>query len=145
MKEIKTFSADETAAIGARLGKTLKRGDIVCITGELGTGKTVFTKGIAVSLGIKGHVTSPSFTIVNEYNSDIPLYHFDMYRINDTEDIYDIGFDEYIDGRGITIIEWADLIRELLPHDCIWVNIRKDERMGTDTRIISFDLKGTKG
>ena len=110
MKEFKTFSQEVTIEIGKALGRLLNTGDIVCINGDLGTGKTVFTNGIAKSLGIKEHITSPTFTIVNEYSGRVPFYHFDVYRISDSEEMFEIGFEEYLYGEGIVVIEWADII-----------------------------------
>ena len=125
MKEFKTFSQEETIEIGKALGRLLNTGDIVCINGDLGTGKTVFTNGIAKSLGIKEHITSPTFTIVNEYSGRVPFYHFDVYRISDSEEMFEIGFEEYLYGEGIVVIEWADIIKDILPTEVIQVTIQK--------------------
>jgi len=144
MLEINTFSAGETVEAGLRLGRILKKSDVVCMTGDLGTGKTAFTNGIAAALGINGYITSPTFTIVNEYNAAIPLYHFDVYRIADPEEMFEIGFDEYIDGDGIVVIEWAELIKEVLPKECIWVKISKDLSAGIDTRIVNIQFIGNR-
>ena len=126
MLEIYTHSVEETIDAGKMLGKVLIGGDVVCLTGNLGTGKTAFTSGIAKMLGIKGYITSPTFTIVNEYKAKIPLYHFDVYRLSYPEELYDIGFEEYIYSKGITVIEWADTVESMLPHQRIWVNLEKD-------------------
>lgn len=144
MITIRTNSAKETVLAGDRMGRILKKGDLVCLTGDLGTGKTAFTSGIAAALGIEGYITSPTFTIVNEYAGKIPLYHFDMYRINDPEEVYEIGFDEYLNGDGIVVIEWAETIKDVLPHDNIWVDIKKDLKSGVDVRIISMDFLGDR-
>lgn len=144
MLEITTFSAGETVEVGLKTGKLLKKGDVVCLTGDLGTGKTAFTNGVAVALGINGYITSPTFTIVNEYNAPIPLYHFDVYRIADPEEMFEIGFAEYLNGEGVVVIEWADLIRDVLPDECIWVNISKNLSSGEDTRVISIKFNGGK-
>lgn len=145
MQEVRTYSRDETVNVGRKLGKLLGKGDIVCINGGLGSGKTVFTCGIAASLGISGYVTSPTFTIVNEYDSEIPLYHFDVYRLEHPEDMFEIGFDEYIAGDGITVIEWANLIEAVLPEERISVNIAIDEEsMKENARIISISFIGGK-
>jgi len=118
MKEIRTCSQEDTIEFGKKLGVLLKKGDIVCITGDLGTGKTVLTNGIASALGIDEYITSPTFTIVNEYEKgDISLYHFDVYRISDPEEMFEIGFEEYLYGDGIVVIEWADLIKSILPDE----------------------------
>jgi tRNA threonylcarbamoyladenosine biosynthesis protein TsaE len=143
MIEIKTFSADETTDMGLKLGRALKKGDVVCLDGDLGVGKTAFTKGIAKGLGIKGYVTSPTFTIVNEYTAVIPLYHFDVYRIADCEEMFEIGFEEYIEGDGIVVIEWANSIKDILPENRIQINIKKDKK-DQDARIIFMDFMGEK-
>lgn len=145
MKEIRTFSQEETIEVGRKLGSFLQKGDIVCITGELGTGKTILTKGIAKAIGIDEHITSPTFTIVNEYEEGtIPFYHFDVYRILDPEEMYEIGFEEYLYGDGIVVIEWADLIKGILPHENIWVTIKKDLSQGIDARVIQIEFSGER-
>lgn len=144
MVRIETYSADQTVEIAKKFGKILVGGDIVCLTGGLGTGKTAFTNGIAAALGINGYITSPTFTIVNEYNAAIPLYHFDVYRISDPEEMFEIGFEEYLSGNGIVVIEWADIISDILPDNCIWVDIQKDLIKGTEARIITFDFRGER-
>src|SRR5690606_12447510 len=122
----------------------LNTGDIVCINGDLGTGKTVFTNGIAKSLGIKEHITSPTFTIVNEYSGRVPFYHFDVYRIADSEEMFEIGFEEYLYGEGIVVIEWADIIKDILPEEVIQVTIKKNLDLGIDARIIEIVFNGSK-
>jgi tRNA threonylcarbamoyladenosine biosynthesis protein TsaE len=144
MKEFRTFSANETVEVGFRLGSMLKVGDVVCLNGNLGTGKTALTTGIAKSLGISGYITSPTFTIVNEYNGKIPLYHFDAYRIADPDEMFEIGFEEYIEGNGVVVIEWADLIGEVLPQELIRVELMKDLQNGVDARIINAEFIGDK-
>lgn len=142
MKEFRTGSAEETAKLGKKLGEALEKGDIVCLIGDLGTGKTAFTNGIAEGLGIKGYITSPTFTLVNEYKGRVPLYHFDVYRITDPDEMFEIGFEEYLEGSGVVVIEWADAIGELIPKEHIRVEIKKDLPSGSDARILSFDFKG---
>lgn len=144
MKQIKTSSSDETILVGRALGSILKSGDVVCLTGDLGTGKTAFTNGIASALGIDEYITSPTFTIVNEYKTEVPLYHFDVYRIADADEMYDIGFEEYLYGDGVVVIEWAELIEEILPDNLIWVKIRKNLDFGVDAREIDIDFIGEK-
>lgn len=144
MKQIKTISAEQTFSVGKYLGERLKEGDIICLEGGLGAGKTAFTGGIAAALGIEGYITSPTFTLVNEYQGRIPFYHFDVYRISDPEEMFEIGFEDYIYGNGIVVIEWADLIKEILPHEYIWVKIEKDIENGDDIRIISFEFIGKR-
>ena len=132
------YSEKETFDLAFDLAKKAKQGDIYCLCGDLGTGKTVFTKGFAKGLGIDEHITSPTFTIVNEYNGHFPFYHFDVYRISDPEEMYEIGFDEYIFGEGVCLIEWADLIRELIPENAVWINIEKDLEKEVDYRKIDI-------
>lgn len=144
MEEIRTHSAGQTVKTGAALGRILNRGDIICLTGDLGAGKTAFTGGLAAALGISGYITSPTFTIVNEYKGRIPLYHFDVYRIADPEEMFEIGFEEYIDGNGVVVIEWAELIKDILPDERIWVDIRKDVKSGADERIIRIEFTGER-
>ncbi len=144
MKRFKTFSEQETKDVGQYLGKVLKAGDLVCLDGDLGAGKTAFTHGIARAVGVQGYITSPTFTIVNEYNSAIPLYHFDVYRISDAGEMFDIGFEEYIGGEGISVIEWAGIIQEVLPREYIAVRISKDPSEGDNARIIEVEFRGTK-
>ena len=121
----KTFSREETENIGAMLGGKLKEGDIVCLFGDLGVGKTAFISGIAKALGIRDYVTSPTFTVVNEYEGDIPLFHFDVYRVYDPDELYNIGFEEYFFRDGVVCIEWADLIPSLIPKKHTDVIIQK--------------------
>ncbi len=114
---------------GQLLGKNLKAGDIVGLTGDLGAGKTTLTKSIAKGMGIEEHITSPTFTIVNEYDGDlttgrIPLYHFDVYRISDEEELYDIGYEEYFFGKAACVVEWANLIPNLMPEESLWLDLR---------------------
>ncbi len=122
-----TFNEEQTKNIGYALGKKARPGNIYCLKGDLGTGKTVFTKGFAEGLGITEHITSPTFTIVNEYKDGrIPLYHFDVYRIGGCDEMYDIGYEEYIDGDGVCLIEWAELIEDIIPKNAVWIVIEKD-------------------
>jgi tRNA threonylcarbamoyladenosine biosynthesis protein TsaE len=144
MKEIKTESAQETVELGRKLGMALRKGDIVCLTGNLGVGKTAFTGGIAAGLGIKGYITSPTFTIVNEYKGRLPLYHFDVYRITDPSEMFEIGFEEYLEGSGVVVIEWADIVKELIPNEHIHVEIKKDPKGNSDARTLLFDFGGKK-
>ena len=121
------FKEEETKQIGFNMGQNAKTGEIYCLKGDLGVGKTVFTKGFAQGLGITDYITSPTFTIVNEYKSGrIPFYHFDVYRIGDSDEMYDIGCDEYFFGDGVCLIEWAELIEDILPDNVKWIEITKD-------------------
>jgi tRNA threonylcarbamoyladenosine biosynthesis protein TsaE len=116
MKIIETYSSEETAKLGEKFSSRLQSGDIVALFGELGAGKTSFVQGICKGLGIHEHVASPTFTIVNEYNSGkLIVYHFDFYRMKSTNELREIGFEEYLNGNGICLIEWADRIQEFLP------------------------------
>lgn len=142
MIEFHSNSAGETAELGMRLGRVLQKGDTVCLTGDLGTGKTAFAGGIAKSLGISEYITSPTFTIINEYEGRLPLYHFDVYRIGDAGEMTDIGFDDYIGGDGVAVIEWAELIEDILPKDRVDVRIEKDDASDTDSRLITMRFHG---
>jgi len=118
-------NVEQTTEIGIQIGKLANPGDIICLTGDLGAGKTHLSKGIARGLNITDHITSPTFTIVNEYEGRLKLYHFDVYRVNDADEISAIGFDEYIFSDGVSIIEWANYIDELIPEEHISINITK--------------------
>jgi len=138
-------NVEETTELGFSIGKLLNSGDIVCLTGDLGTGKTHITKGIAKGLGINDHITSPTFTIVNEYDSGrLKLYHFDVYRVSDPDEIYAIGFDDYIFSNGVSIIEWANYIEEILPSDYLHILIEKDLSNGEDYRKITITPYGER-
>ncbi len=127
-----TENEEDTKKFAALFAKKLKEGDIIGLIGELGTGKTVFTKGIAYSLNIKEPVTSPSFNLVNVYNDgDIDLFHFDLYRLNSIEELENIGYEEYFYSNGITVIEWADKCIDILNENCYLIYlkyIKKDKR-----------------
>lgn len=124
---VESFCVEDTFRIGELLGKKLTPGTVICLEGDLGVGKTVFVKGIAKGLGIAEPVSSPTFTILQEYREGrLPLYHFDAYRIEDPEEMYEIGFEDYLFGDGVCFIEWASQIRELLPEDALWITIEKD-------------------
>ena len=116
---IKTYGTEETIALGEKLGRCLEKGDVVTLNGDLGAGKTHFTKGIAKGLNVDDYITSPTFTIVNEHEGRIPLYHFDVYRIDDIYEMYEIGFEEYLYGEGVCIVEWSDKVKDVLPKDTI--------------------------
>ena len=118
-------SLKETSDFGISLGKALKPGDIVCLNGELGAGKTTLTKSIGIGLDVDDYITSPTFALINEYDGKFPLYHIDTYRLENIEEIDDLGFDDYIYGRGVSIIEWADRIEKFLPKEKIVIDIEK--------------------
>lgn len=135
--EFELYNVADTTKLGIELGKLLNAGDIICLTGDLGVGKTHITKGIAQGLGIPDTITSPTFTIVNEYDSGrLKLNHFDVYRVNDPDEIYAIGFDDYIFSDAVSIIEWANYIEEILPDDLLHINIKKDLTKDEDYRKI---------
>lgn len=132
-----SYSAEETYALGKKLGEEAKPGAVYCLSGDLGVGKTVFTKGFAVGLGVTDTVNSPTFTIVQVYQGRMPFYHFDVYRIEEPEEMEEIGYEDYFYGEGACMIEWAELIEELIPADAIKVRICKDLQKGTDYRLIT--------
>lgn len=133
-----TYSAKETAELGRRLGKEAKAGEVYTLIGDLGVGKTVFTKGIAEGLGITEPVNSPTFTIVQVYDTGrMPFYHFDVYRIGDIEEMDEIGYEDYFYGEGLTMIEWANLIEEILPKKRKDIVIEKKLEKGFDYRKIT--------
>ena len=133
-----TRSAKETEKVGAEFAKLLKRGDTVAFYGDLGAGKTTFVRGIAGVLSPNADVHSPTFTVMLEYDSEIPIYHFDMYRIGGYEELYGIGFFDYVGGDGIALIEWSENIEEDLPDNCITVEIRKGAE--DDEREITIEM-----
>ena len=125
MSEYVTNGEEETEALGRRLGQVLQPGAVVAFTGDLGAGKTAFTRGLARGLGCTGRVTSPTFTIVNEYEGRIPLFHFDMYRLPDSDALFDIGWDDYLDRGGVCAVEWSEQVDDALPEDTIYVTISR--------------------
>ena len=132
-------NVEELNSLGVQLCKLCNANDIICLIGDLGTGKTHLTKGIATGLEIKDHITSPTFTIVNEYDGRLRLYHFDVYRVNDPDEIAAIGFDEYIFGDGVSVIEWANYIEDLIPEESLTINIEKLPDMGETYRKITIN------
>ncbi len=135
-----TNSSDETLALGEKLGREATPGTVITLSGDLGVGKTVFAKGFAIGLGISDPITSPTFTILCEYDSGrIPLYHFDVYRIADPEEMFEVGFDDYICGDGVCLIEWAELIEELLPAQRTSIVISRDPDGDFDHRTITVE------
>ena len=136
---IETKKPEETFALGQEIGRNAKPGQVYTLTGDLGVGKTVFTQGVAAGLGITEPVNSPTFTIVQVYEEGrLPFYHFDVYRIGDIEEMEEIGYDDYFFGGGICLIEWAELIEEILPEDRISITIEKDLSKGFDYRRITI-------
>lgn len=137
-------SVDKTLEVGIQIGKSANAGDIICVLGDLGTGKTHITKGIAIGLGIEDNITSPTFNIVNEYIGRHKLYHFDVYRVNDPDEIEAIGFDEYIFSDAVSVIEWANYIEELIPKEHLTILIEKLPTMGENYRKIHIEYKGNR-
>ena len=131
MKTIIIKNETDTEAFGIQLGKTLRKGQIVALIGDLGTGKTTLTKYIARGLGVRDVVTSPTFTLIQEYRSGrLPLYHFDVYRLDRAEDLYELGYEEYFFGEGVSVIEWADKVRELIPEEALTIYMEYGEQEG---------------
>ena len=138
-KQIESFSAEDTHALGKKLGENAKPGDVYTLLGDLGVGKTVLTQGIADGLGIKEAICSPTFTIVQVYDEGrMPFYHFDVYRIGDIEEMDEIGYEDYFYGDGLTMIEWANLIEEILPSKRKEITIEKDLEKGFEYRRITI-------
>lgn len=137
---IETFCAEETYALGKKIGERAKPGMVLSLIGDLGVGKTVFTQGLAKGLGIEEPISSPTFTIVQVYEEGrLPFYHFDVYRIGDIEEMDEIGYEDYFYGDGVSLIEWANLIEEILPEDIVRVTIEKDLDKGFDYRKIMVE------
>ena len=138
-----SFGPGDTYSLGQRLGREAKKGDIFCLNGDLGVGKTVFTQGFAAGLGITEPVNSPTFTILQQYDEGrLPLYHFDVYRIGDVSEMDEVGYEDCFYGDGVTLIEWPERIRELLPEHVVTVTIEKNLEKGFDYRKIT--VEGTK-
>lgn len=136
---IETRSAEETFALGKKIGEHARPGEVYTLVGDLGVGKTVFTQGLAVGLEIMEPISSPTFTIVQVYEEGrLPFYHFDVYRIGDVEEMDEIGFEDYIYGEGISLIEWSNLIEEILPEKKVEITIEKDLEQGFDYRRITI-------
>ena len=141
--EYRSNSPEETFALGKHLGEQAKSGEIYCLDGDLGVGKTIFTQGFAAGLGIDEPVNSPTFTIVQQYESGrLPLYHFDVYRIEEPEEMEEIGYEEYFYGQGVCLVEWASLVEEIIPPEAVWITIEKDLDKGFDYRKIT--VRGKK-
>ena len=123
---VKIYLEDEnkTKEIGYKLGNLLVPGSVICLIGDLGAGKTTMTQSLAKALEVDDYITSPTFTIVNEYEGKMPLYHFDVYRIGSSDEMYDIGYEEYVNGEGVCIIEWANLIEDILPDEYLHIELK---------------------
>lgn len=144
MDEIfESMAPEETAAIGERLGRDARPGEVYCLSGDLGVGKTVFTKGFAKGLGVSELVTSPTFTIMNIYEGErLPLYHFDVYRVSDGEELEETGCTDFFYGSGVCLVEWAEIAEDVMPEDALWVTIEKDFGRDEDYRRITLRRKG---
>ena len=137
---LESFSEKDTFEIACALAKQVQPGEIYCLSGDLGVGKTVFTKGFAAGIGITEPVSSPTFTIVQIYEEGrMPLYHFDVYRIEDIEEMEEIGYEDCFYGEGVCLVEWAELIKEILPEHCKKILIEKDLEKGFDYRRITIE------
>ncbi len=139
---IETHSAEETYALGKKIGESAKPGQVYSLIGDLGVGKTVFTQGLAAGLGITDSVNSPTFTILQIYEDGrIPFYHFDVYRIGDVEEMEEIGYEDCFYGEGVCLIEWANLIEEILPENYIRIEIAKNLMSGFNYRTIRMEQR----
>lgn len=137
---LESFSMEDTFNIGRRLGEAAKAGEVYCLLGDLGTGKTVISQGFAKGLGIEEAVSSPTFTIIQEYEDGrLPFYHFDVYRIEEIEEMDELGYEDYFYGEGVCLIEWSNLIEEILPPDPVVITIEKELDKGFDYRKITVE------
>lgn len=141
MLTVESQSPDHTFQLGEFLGRIAAPGDIYCLSGDLGAGKTVFARGVAAGLGVTGRVASPTFTLINEHPGRIPFYHMDVYRLGGPDEMADLGYEEYFYGQGVTLLEWAGVVAELLPEDRLEINILQT---GDDSREISFVPRGER-
>jgi ATPase, YjeE family len=135
-----TNSMEETFALGEKIGQTAKAGSIYCLSGDLGVGKTVFAKGLAKGLGIEDNVNSPTFTVLQEYyDGRLALYHFDVYRISDSTEMDELGYEDYFFGEGVCLIEWSEIIKDIIPKNAVNILIEKDTQKGFDYRKIIIE------
>ena len=143
---VETYCAEETFALGKKTGELAKPGTVIALTGDLGVGKTVFTQGLAAGLGVEEPVSSPTFTIVQIYEEGrLPFYHFDVYRIGDVEEMEEIGYEDCFYGEGVCLIEWANLVQEILPQSYWQITIEKDLGKGFDYRRITIEERRKEG
>lgn len=137
-KEFESNSREETFDIAFQMAKEIEAGAVICLDGDLGVGKTVFAQGFGAGLGIEEPMASPTFTILREYHEGrLPLYHFDVYRVSDVDEMEETGFFDFIDSDGVTLIEWAELIEDVIPKDSVHIKIEKDVSKGFDYRRIT--------
>lgn len=142
IEQKESFSREDTFEYARALGMKAKPGQIYCLSGDLGVGKTVFAQGFGAGLGIEEPMSSPTFTILQEYNEGrLPLYHYDVYRVGDIDEMEETGFYEYAGGDGVTLIEWAELIEEIIPESAIHITIKKDVEKGFDYRTIEVSTQ----
>ena len=142
-KTFESMNEETTFEYARAMGEKAKPGDIIALTGEMGAGKTVFAKGFAKGLGVKETVNSPTFTLVQIYDDGrLPLYHFDVYRIEDPSEMEETGFDDDIEGSGVTLVEWADRIRDLMPESTVWIRMFKDPEVDDDYRRLEIEDTG---
>ncbi len=137
--KITVNNLDETQQIGKIIGRCLDKGDVLCLDGDLGVGKTSLTQFIAREFGVDEYITSPTFTIIKEYEGRLPFYHMDVYRLDSSDDMHDLGYEEYIYSEGVTVIEWSEKIKEILPEERININIK---RVDDNSRILYIDGRG---
>lgn len=137
---VESFGPQDTYDLGKQLGEKAEPGDVICLNGDLGVGKTIFTQGFAKGLGIEEPVNSPTFTIIQQYDGGrLPLYHFDVYRIGDISEMDEVGYEDCFYGDGVTLIEWSNMIEEILPEKLISVKIEKNLEKGFDYRKITVE------
>lgn len=143
MQVFETYSEEETRGLGKRLGEEAAPGSVYALIGDLGTGKTVIAKGMALGLGIAAPIVSPTFLILREYRDEgrMPFFHFDIYRLEDEDELFAIGWEEYMNGNGVCLVEWADLVPEAMPEETVWIRVTKDLAKGPDYRRIVLGEK----
>lgn len=134
-------SAEDTYDLGCEIGKWLERGQLILLSGDLGTGKTIITQGICAGIGVEEDVTSPTFNLINEYEGELSVYHMDLYRLENEEELGDLGFEDYLEDKGIIIIEWPDIVYNIIPADFLYVKIR---RISTEKREITLKAEGER-
>lgn len=137
-------SASQTIGLGKKLGRVLEKGDIVALVGEMGSGKTTLTTGIAAGLGVKDYVRSPTFTLINEYQGRIPLYHFDLYRLSCPTELEDLGYEEYFYGKGVVIVEWAEKCKGFLPKDHLRIELSLIDKEARQINIFNLPEEKTR-